>query len=169
MSDQLMPAHLRLLLGGDAPVSIGEVADLLGMAEAAAASLVEGLTFRVGNVDLVLWGDVVRAVRQPAPVVWLSTAEAAVVLGCGRGALDAVAAASHAARPDAVIQVGQGTSRRTYRWRQDLLPEALAAGQSFEVQPLQAAEVKRKPRGGRKKNRDTGKSLHDILREELRS
>lgn len=80
--------------------------------------------------------DLITEIREP---VWLTTVEAARALQVDRGVLDSIAARATYRRPDAVVQVGQGTSRRTYRWRADLLGEAVNAGQIIEGADIESS------------------------------
>lgn len=121
----------RLLLGVAAPVTTSEVSLLLGVdAESIRCFLDDhSLVRRLGEQEFVVWGDVLQALHGPTKS-WMTTLEAAAVLGVDRGVLDEVASKAHERRPDLVAVVGSGRSRRTYRWKADGLGEAIAAARA---------------------------------------
>lgn len=98
------------------------------------------------------------ALRGQGPV-WLSTAEAAATLGVDRGTLDRLAAAACTALPGAVLRVGEGRSRKTYRWDRAQLGAAVAAAQAAYVEPAPKPRKKRTPRAKPKGSSTSLRSL----------
>ncbi len=58
---------------------------------------------------------------------WVSTGEAASQVGVDRSTLDRLAPWAVQVIPEAVVQVGKGQRRKTYRWDRHRLPEAIQA------------------------------------------
>jgi hypothetical protein len=94
-----------------------------------------------------------------AEPTWLSTSEAARALGVDRGHLDRRAEAASQAMPAAVVRIGEGKARQTYRWRSDSLGEAMAV----KVEAKPEAPKRRKPRKASAAKRGTGSKLRAIV------
>ena len=91
---------------------------------------------------------------------WVSTIEAASILGVHRSRLDAVAPRAVLAYPRGVIKAGSGSRNCSYRWRVDLLGETLASADDIG-QPSRDHRKKRSTVAGRR-----SRSLLDLVRDE---
>ena len=106
------------------------------------------LLVRLGLQVDALQRQVAALAQVPSPE-WLSTAQAAQALHCDRAILDSIAPRAAARCPDVVAQVGQGKSRRTYRWLSTRLGEALKAGQEPDPDPETSRPRRRRRRPSR--------------------
>lgn len=73
--------------------------------------------------------DLTNGRRDPE---WVSTPEAASQVGADRSTLDRLAPWAVQVIPEAVVKVGKGQQRKTYRWDRHRITEAIQAAQDAE-------------------------------------
>lgn len=161
-SAALAHLDLRLRLGADALLSIDEAAILLPVPENVGRGWIEANVRRtlIAGVASVRWADVLRAVEAAEPKAsdtsadvsgdtsaprWLSTQEAADLLGVNRKTLDCLARAN-LDLPGGPVVVG-GRKRIHLRWPATGLDTWLAAVRFRASEPVKPrARASRAPR-----------------------
>ncbi|TNE92258.1 MAG: hypothetical protein EP330_02710 [Deltaproteobacteria bacterium] len=137
------PPPRRWSLHPSALLTLDECVEALESDEASVRQLLQdaGLLREDTGLQMVVWSDVLATVGRPVARPWVSTTEAAALLGVHRRELDAVAEIAMAQRPDLVVRSGNSKKRRSFRWRADALGEAFNAGrvQSKRRQPKPTA------------------------------
>lgn len=109
--------------------SRGLVLDVEGVGEVVAvADLVAALT---GSTPEPVASVYSRVQTPPPPSEWVSTAEAASILGIDRGTLDRMRDRAPRNLPGAPVAVGEGRERRSWRWRRATLGGWFAAYQTW--------------------------------------
>jgi hypothetical protein len=164
----MSPLHQRLWRTALTPASLlstEEVIEALPLPEQIARSwLRENVppTATIEGTDVWFWGDVVERLHgegqhQKGAVPsnetesgsrWLSTSDAAGLLGIPRSTLDAMLRRAPSGLPGAPILAGSGNERRHWRWDSAVVEDWLRAFREWE-----ADKASKRPRPSRKRTR----------------